>query len=103
MLSFHVKFVQADRQTTVKQYAPDLSMRGHKKSGRKSYERCSLKRGLNASTKSFGTGQSARSAQADLFRNIFAISQVVKEPVSMIKLVVMHFIFSGFTIMLCLT
>ena len=41
MLSFHVKFVQTDRDgwtdrqqmdiwTTVKQYAPDLSMRGHK-------------------------------------------------------------------------
>ena len=36
MLSFHVKFVQTDRQTerwiTVKQYAPDLSMRRHKNS-----------------------------------------------------------------------
>ena len=39
MLSFHIKFVKADRRTdrqtdgrtTVKQYAPDLSMRGHKK------------------------------------------------------------------------
>ena len=31
MLSFHVKFVQTDRQTTVKQYAPDLLMPGHKK------------------------------------------------------------------------
>ena len=35
MLSFHVKFVQTDgltdRQSTVKQYAPDLSIRGHKK------------------------------------------------------------------------
>ena len=41
MLSFHVKFVVTDRQTdkradrrtdgqTVKQYAPDLSIRGHK-------------------------------------------------------------------------
>ena len=38
MLSFHVKFVQTDRQTdrqterrtTVKQYAPDLSTGGHK-------------------------------------------------------------------------
>ena len=30
MLSFHVKFVQTDRRTTVQQYAPDLSMRGHK-------------------------------------------------------------------------
>ena len=34
MLSFHVKFVKIDRQTdgrtTVKQYAPDLSIRGHK-------------------------------------------------------------------------
>ena len=34
MLSFHVKFVQidrrTDRRTTVKQYAPDLSMWGHK-------------------------------------------------------------------------
>ena len=34
MLSFHVKFVQTDRRTdgrtTVKQYAPDLSIRGHK-------------------------------------------------------------------------
>ena len=34
MLSFHVKFVQTDRQTegqtTVKQYAPDLSIQGHK-------------------------------------------------------------------------
>ena len=32
MLSFHVKFVQTDRRTTVKQYVPDLSIRGHKKS-----------------------------------------------------------------------
>ena len=35
MLSSHVKFVQTDRwtdrQTMVKQYAPDLSIRGHKK------------------------------------------------------------------------
>ena len=35
MLSFHVKFVQTDgetdRRTMVKQYAPDHSMRGHKK------------------------------------------------------------------------
>ena len=35
MLSFHVKFVQIDRRTdkriTVKQYAPHLSIRGHKK------------------------------------------------------------------------
>ena len=39
MLSFHVKFVQTDRWadgqmdrlTMVKQYAPDLSIRGHKK------------------------------------------------------------------------
>ena len=37
MLSFHVKFVQTDkrtdgrRRTTVKQYAPDLSIQGHKK------------------------------------------------------------------------
>ena len=34
MLSFHIKFVQTDgqmdRQTMVKQYAPDLSIRGHK-------------------------------------------------------------------------
>ena len=34
MLSFHVKFVQTDRRTdrwtTVKQYAPDLLIRGHK-------------------------------------------------------------------------
>ena len=30
MLSFHVKFVHADRRTTVKQYAPDLSIRGIK-------------------------------------------------------------------------
>ena len=35
MLSFHVKFVQTDRwkdgrQTTVKQYALDLSIPGHK-------------------------------------------------------------------------
>ena len=30
MLSFHVKFVQTDRRTTVKLYAPDLSIRGHK-------------------------------------------------------------------------
>ena len=34
MLSFHIKFVQTetDRQTTVKQYAPDLSIQGHKNS-----------------------------------------------------------------------
>ena len=32
MLSFHVKFVQTDRQTTVKQYVPDLfNMLGIKK------------------------------------------------------------------------
>ena len=38
MLSFHVKFVQRDRRTdrqnrrtTAKQYAPDLSMKGHNK------------------------------------------------------------------------
>ena len=39
MLSFHVKFVQTngrtdgwtDGRTTVKQYAPDLLIRGHKK------------------------------------------------------------------------
>ena len=31
MLSFHVKFVQTDRRTMVKQYAPDLSIRVHKK------------------------------------------------------------------------
>ena len=38
MLSFHVKCVQTDRRTDrrtdrwkVKQYAPDLLMRGHKK------------------------------------------------------------------------
>ena len=35
MLSFHLKFVltdrRTDRQTTVKQYASDLLMRGHKK------------------------------------------------------------------------
>ena len=31
MLSFHVKFVQTDRRTTVKQYVPDLSIRGHNK------------------------------------------------------------------------
>ena len=30
MLSFYVKFVQTDRQIMVKQYAPDLSMRGLK-------------------------------------------------------------------------
>ena len=32
MLSFYVKFVQTetDRWTTVKQYAPDLSIRGNK-------------------------------------------------------------------------
>ena len=30
MLSFHIKFVQTDRRTMVKQYTPDLSMRGHK-------------------------------------------------------------------------
>ena len=31
MLSFHVKFVQTDRRTMVKQYVPDISIRGHKK------------------------------------------------------------------------
>ena len=35
MLNFHVKFVQTDgqmdRRTTVKQYAPGLSIRGYKK------------------------------------------------------------------------
>ena len=38
MLSFHVKFVQTDertdRETTVKQYAPNLSIQGHKKQKR---------------------------------------------------------------------
>ena len=29
MLSFHVKFVETDRWTTVKQYAADLLMLGH--------------------------------------------------------------------------
>ena len=33
MLSFRVKFVQTDRWTTVKQYAPDLSIHGHKNVG----------------------------------------------------------------------
>ena len=37
MLSFHVKFVQTDRRTTVKQYAPDLSMWGHKNCLQKKY------------------------------------------------------------------
>ena len=32
MLSFHVKFVQTDRQTTVKQYTSNLSIQGHKNS-----------------------------------------------------------------------
>ena len=32
MLSFHVKFVQTDGQTTVKQFAPDVSIPGHKNS-----------------------------------------------------------------------
>ena len=39
MLTFHVKFLQTDRRTdgrtdrwtTVKQYAPDLLIQGHKK------------------------------------------------------------------------
>ena len=31
MLSFRVKFVQTDRWTTVKQYAPNLSKRDHNK------------------------------------------------------------------------
>ena len=31
MLSFHDKFVQKDGRTTVKQYAPGLSIPGHKK------------------------------------------------------------------------
>ena len=30
MLSFHIKFVQTDQWTKVKQYAPNLSMQGHK-------------------------------------------------------------------------
>ena len=38
MLSFHVKFVQIDRwmdgQTTVKQYAPNLFIRGQKKNAK---------------------------------------------------------------------
>ena len=28
MFSFHIKFVQTDRRTAVKQYDPDLSIRG---------------------------------------------------------------------------
>ena len=43
MLSFHVKFVhtdkqtdgQTDRQTTVKHYAPDLSIPGHENGHRR--------------------------------------------------------------------
>ena len=35
MLSFHVKFVQTGRRTMVKQYAPDLSIWGHKKEKKK--------------------------------------------------------------------
>ena len=31
MLSFHGKFEQTDRRTMLKQYAPDLSIQGHKK------------------------------------------------------------------------
>ena len=33
MLIFYVKFVQTDGWTMVKQYAPDLSIQGHKNLG----------------------------------------------------------------------
>ena len=39
---------QTDRRTKVKQYAPNLSIRGHKKKNNKN-EPYSIKRGLNAS------------------------------------------------------
>ena len=46
MLSFYVKFEQTDgrtdRMTTVKQYAPDLSMRGHKKQLKNNVKKCFL-------------------------------------------------------------
>ena len=35
MLSFHVKFLLTDGRTTVKQYAPHLSMQGHENKGPK--------------------------------------------------------------------
>ena len=35
MLGFHVEFVQTEGRTTEKQYAPDLSIRGHKNISRK--------------------------------------------------------------------
>ena len=38
-LSIPVKFVQTDGQTMVKQYAPDLSTRGHKKKKKKKKKR----------------------------------------------------------------
>ena len=43
MLSFHVKLVQTDRQTMIKQYAPDISIQGHEN------KLCSMKRIFNAS------------------------------------------------------
>ena len=39
MSTFQVKFVQTDGRTTVKQYAPDLSIWGHKKT-QESMDRC---------------------------------------------------------------
>ena len=63
MLSFHVKFVQTDRQTdrrtvrrpdgrtdrrtTVKQYAPYLSIRGHKKTPNKCKKKRKVKKQTN--------------------------------------------------------
>ena len=72
MLSFHVKFVQTDRRldrrTTVKHYAPDLSIRGHK--NKKAIEPCSLKRGLLYLQHGINPGQSELYVQADLGGNI---------------------------------
>ena len=53
MLSFHVKFVQTDRRTIVKQYVPDLSMRGHKNG---SCERKSIQHGGGGGGKGYNIG-----------------------------------------------
>ena len=52
MLSFYVKFVQTDRRTMVKQYAPNVSIRVHKKTCLKGllalYSIFNMKYGLNS-------------------------------------------------------
>ena len=50
MLSFHAKFVQTDRRTTVKQYATDLSIRGHKNDSQRTFFQNARKNGFFRTT-----------------------------------------------------